>query len=310
MSHQFSFTATEGSQIQAFKWLPSGIPKACVQIAHGMADHAQRYDHFATFLCNQGYAVWANDHRGHGKTAGSLEKRGYFADARGWDLVVDDMHQLNVLIKKEYPDCPIILLGHSMGSFLSRTYIMKYGNSIHALVLSGTASHASLLLNAGLTLAHIKSWIIGKKRPDALLDKMSFGAFNKGIREPRTPFDWLTHDTSIVDAYIADDYCGFVCTTGFFIDLLSGLKRINRASMIALSRKDLPILFIAGSEDPVGNYGKGVHQAVEKFRTAGFTSLTEKIYEGDRHEVLNELDKEVVYEDISAWMEGQIKTKN
>ncbi len=298
MSTHFTFTSSDNQVIHAWHWAPQQKAVACVQIAHGMAEHAQRYDDFARFLSSLGIAVFANDHRGHGQTAGSLEKRGYFAEHEGWNLVVDDMHQLNSIIKKEYTDCPIILLGHSMGSFLSRSYISKYSDTIAACILSGTASHSSLLLNAGLALAHIKSWFIGKRKPDHLLDSMSFGAFNKNILQPKTAFDWLSHDESIVQAYIADDYCGFICTTSFFIDLLSALKVINNLKSMQTIRKDLPIYLYSGKEDPVGNYGKGVSLAAEKFRKAGLKNVSVKLYEGGRHEMLNELNKNEVYQDV------------
>jgi alpha-beta hydrolase superfamily lysophospholipase len=302
MSNHFTFTASDGKEIHYWQWLPQGPVNACVQISHGMADHAQRYGNFAEFLCSQGIAVYANDHRGHGKTAGSIENRGYFADRDGWNLVLSDMLQLNGIIHQNHPGSHVILLGHSMGSFLARNYIINHSDTIQACILSGTATHPGLLLNAGLALARLKSWFIGQKQPDALLDKMSFGAFNKNIPNPQTAFDWLTHDTEIVKAYVADDYCGFVCTTGFFIDLLSALKIINCQKNINKVRKDLPLYFFAGSEDPVGNYGKGVEQAVAKFRQAGLGCITVKIYEGGRHEMLNEVNRNQVWRELVEWI--------
>jgi len=304
--HQFPFDSSDHQQIQAFRWSPSSPPIACVQIAHGMADHSLRYSDFAAFLNEQGIVVYANDHRGHGKTAGSLENRGYFADRDGWNLVVEDMFRLNGIIQQENPGLPVILLGHSMGSFLSRTYMMKYSSTIRACILSGSATHASVVVKSGLLLARIQQLFLGKKHRNKLLTQMTMGAFNKGVTNPKTDFDWVTHDENIIADYIADDYCGFVCTTGFFIDLLSGLKIINNVSNIRKVRKDLPVCFVSGTEDPVGNYGKGVQQAAEKFSRAGIEDITVKLYQGGRHEMLNEINNKDVWNDLLIWIKKYI----
>jgi alpha-beta hydrolase superfamily lysophospholipase len=309
MYKEFTFASVDKKDIQAYCWLPENGIKYVVQIAHGMAEHATRYDHFAKFLNQHGIAVYANDHRGHGKTAGNLENRGFFAEKNGWMLCKEDLHELSLIIKKENPSVPLILLGHSMGSFLSRTYLAFYGKELNACILSGTASHPALLLAAGSMIAGLQSFFMGKKHLSKLLDKMSFGAYNKKIPAARTAFDWLSRDNEIVDRYVADDYCGFVCSSGFFHDLFSGLKFINKQKNIDKTPSSLPLLFIAGGEDPVGDYTKGVEMAVNRFKKAGVKNITYNVYPGCRHEILNEINKEEVYADLLKWIE-ELKMDN
>jgi alpha-beta hydrolase superfamily lysophospholipase len=198
--------------------------KGAVQIAHGMAEHAGRYERFADALTKAGYAVYANDHRGHGKTAGSQKEVGYFADENGWEKVVDDMHTLTGIIKKECPKKPFFLFGHSMGSFLSRHYSMLYAKELTGLVLSGTGGDPGALGKIGLFIATIEAKLKGKKAKSEMMNKLSFGAFNGAFKPNRTDYDWLSRDNAEVDKYISDPWCGAVFTAGFFCDLLGGIK--------------------------------------------------------------------------------------
>jgi alpha-beta hydrolase superfamily lysophospholipase len=300
---EIDLIASDGKKIHICRWLPASSPQAIVHIIHGMAEHAQRYEAFAHFLNHHGFAVIAPDLRGHGKTAGSLEERGYFADKDGWMRVTTDIHELNMKIKQEYPGKPIFMLGHSMGSFLTRTYMALYGNEIRGCVLSGTATHPPVLLFAADIIASIQMSLLGKRHPGKLLDNLSFGAYNKRIKDPRSRFDWLSHDAAIVDSYLADPYCGFVCSAGFFHDLFIGLKFINSRKNISKTPVDLPLLFIAGAEDPVGNYTRSMLEAVHRFKIAGVKDIEVMIYEDGRHEMLNEIGKEVVYNDILRWLQ-------
>jgi alpha-beta hydrolase superfamily lysophospholipase len=298
MKTEFSFTSADGMKIFCYRYLPETSPIGCIQIAHGMADHAKRYSHFAEYLCKAGFAVYSNDHRGHGRTGETAGIMGYFSDSDGWNKVVEDMLQLNNIIKTEHPSCPMILFGHSMGSFLSRTFITKYSDRLQGCILSGSATHPASVLLSGTAFARLRAFFLGKKNADQVLNKMSFGAFNKKIKNPRTDYDWVSHNPQIVDDYIRDKFCGFVCTTGFFIDLLRGLRYINNLGNIAMCRKDLPVYFFGGSDDPVGDFGTGVPAAAEKMKKAGMTDVTLKIYEGGRHEMLNETIREEVYADV------------
>ena len=225
----FKFKASDGTQIFTYRWLPdkaSAIVGA-VQIAHGMAEHAARYERFADALTKVGYALYANDHRGHGKTAGSLDRVGYFADEKGWEKVVVDMHTLTGIIKKECPKKPFFLFGHSMGSFLSRHYSMLYAKELTGLVLSGTGGDPGALGKIGLFIATIEAKLKGEKAKSEIMTKLSFGAFNGAFKPNRTDYDWLSRDNAEVDKYVNDPWCGAVFTAGFFCDLLGGIGYIE-----------------------------------------------------------------------------------
>jgi alpha-beta hydrolase superfamily lysophospholipase len=298
-----TFKGSDTKQIHAYKWLPESQVKGVLQVAHGMAEHAMRYENFAKFLNANGYALYANDHRGHGKTAGSIEKLGYFADKNGWDLVVEDMYVLTQKIKEDLPSTPVFLLGHSMGSFLSRDYISKYGNELEGVILSATAGDPKLLGKLGVFVAKMQSLIQGKKNFSNLLDKLSFGEFNKSFKPNRTAFDWLSRDENEVDKYVNDPYCGTVFTSSFFVDLLSGILKINQIDCIQKVPKNLAVYFIAGEKDPVGDFTKGVSEVFHKFQKVGIEDVTRKFYLGARHEILNETNREEVYQNILTWME-------
>ena len=307
-SDTFSFKAADGAQIFTYRWMPDNASdiKGAIQIAHGMAEHAARYERFADALTKTGYAVYANDHRGHGKTAGSLDKVGYFADEMGWEKVVVDMHTLTGIIKKECPNKPFFLFGHSMGSFLSRYYSMHYAGELKGLVLSGTAGDPGALGKIGILVATIEAKIKGKKAKSNLLNKLSFGAFNDAFKPNRTDYDWLSRDNAEVDKYVNDPWCGAVFTSGFFCDLLGGISYINKKENIAKIPKKLPIYIFSGAKDPVGANTKGVSQVYDTLKTSGIADLTLKFYEDARHETLNEINRTEVFADVIAWMNKHI----
>ena len=300
----FIYKASDGAKIFAYKWLPSGKTKirAAVQLSHGMAEHAARYERFAKQLTAAGYAVYANDHRGHGKTAGSLENVGYLGDDHGWEKAVDDMHVLTGLIRKENKKAPIFLFGHSMGSFLSRQYAMLHGGELAGLILSGTGGDPGLLGKIGLFVAKREAAKKGKRTKSPFLDKLSFGAFNKAFKPNRTSFDWLSRDNDEVDKYVADPYCGDVFSAGFFCDMLGGLAFINDRNNIRKIPRDLPVYLFSGSLDPVGANTKGVRQVYNSYIGAGIRDVTYKFYEGGRHEMLNETNRDEVFADVIAWL--------
>jgi len=300
----FNFKSIDGFNIFTYSWLPNkeNEIKAVVQIAHGMAEHAARYHEFAEFLTDNGFGVYANDHRGHGKTAGSLDKVGFFAESNGWDLVVSDMHSLTEEIKKEHPNIPVFLLGHSMGSMLSRDYASKYGNEIRGLILSGTAADPGMLGNVGIAISKISGMFFGKESKSPLLDKLSFGAFNEKFKPNRTAFDWLSRDEKRVDKYVRDPYCGSVFSKGFFYDMLTGLKKIHMKAEIGKIPTALPIFFISGEKDPVGKNSNGVKKIVKMYEKSGIENVDLKFYPDARHEILNETNREEVYRDILSWI--------
>jgi len=304
-SEDFNFEASDGTKIHVYKWLPEK-PKAVVQIAHGMAEHAGRYDRFAQKLADEGYAVYASDHRGHGKTAGTLDNVGYFADNNGWQRVVDDLQELTSTLQSAHPNLPFFLFGHSMGSFLFRNYIFSDCKDINGVILSGTGNNPKLLISLGKLVA---AWQVKAKGPQGktmLMHNMSFGSFNKAFRPNRTDFDWLSRDNEEVDKYISDPFCGGVFTAGFYRDLMAGLAEIGCMDNINKIRKDLPILLFAGDMDPVGNKGKAVKQVYEIYKKAGITDVSCRLYEDGRHEMLNETNRQEVYDDVITWMDSHM----
>lgn len=302
---QFTFDTKDRIKITAYKWISKEKPKAIIQIAHGMAEHAKRYEDFASFLVEQGYYVYANDHRGHGKTINLPDERGFFAPEKGFDKVVEDMKQLNEIIHEEQPNVPIFLLGHSMGSFLSRRYAQKHGKTIDGLIISGTGYDKGLLGKAGVLLAKVEIKRIGMRTPSPLLDKMTFGNFNKEFTPARTNFDFLSRDEKEVDLYVDDPLCGFVCTAGFFHDLFKGIEIIHKRKEIVKTPYALPIFILSGDKDPVGDNGEGVMKVYDLYNKF-CENVDVKLYRDGRHEMLHEINYEEVYNDILNWIEHQL----
>lgn len=292
--------------IHVRRCVPDGAPRAVVQIAHGIAEHVERYDAFAEFLARNGFLVVANDHLGHGKSITDASELGFFAESAGWELAVNDMHQLYALTHAEYPALPYFLFGHSMGSFLTRTYIIKYPSELMGAVICGTGQQPDALIQIGRTVGRAEIRRKGAAYRSPLLNNLAFGAYNRGIEPKRTDYDWLTRDPAIVDAYAADPLCGFVPTAGLFTDMMDGLAYISRRANLERMDSKLPILFISGDKDPVGENGKGVQKAYDRFLKAGMQDVTMKLYPNCRHEILNELCKAQVMEDVADWLSAKI----
>ncbi len=303
METAFRVQASDGIELFCIKWVEEARqPRMILQISHGMAEHIHRYAAFAQMLVKEGIFVYGNDHRGHGYTAKEKEDRGYFAAENGFEKVVEDLHLVTQQIEKEYPGTPVVLFGHSMGSFLARRYAQLYGKKLHGMILSGTGDNAVPLLKTGKLLARLEMKTKGRKTPSLLLNSLAFGNFNKPFRPSRTAFDWLTRDETEVDNYIADPLCGGIFTSEFFYDLFTGSEMIQKAENIAQVPKDLPILFISGDKDPVGGHTKGVLHAYEAFRAAGVHDVSYIFYKDGRHEMLHEINREDVYSNIVKWM--------
>ena len=284
-------------------WTPEGDVRAVVQIVHGIAEHVERYDEFAEYLCSRGYAVAAEDHMGHGKSV--FSQQGYFKG--GWFTAAEDTVTLTGLMQQRWKDVPYAFLGHSMGSFLTRTILCRYEDLRYdAVILSGTGWQP----RAGLPLMHSLCRAVcsreGEKSRSPFLNKLIFGAYNQKVPAPRTEVDWLTRDTRVVDAYLQSPDCGFPATAGLLRDLMEGLIYIEKYENLLKMRRDLPVFFASGAMDPVGNYGHGVMRAVSEFRKAGMADVTVKIYPMDRHEILNEQNREEVYEDLSSFLEEKL----
>lgn len=303
----FSFKGRDKTKIIAYAWLPNTDQskwKGVIQISHGMAEHALRYGRFAETLNDAGYAVYAHDHRGHGKTIAQNGDQGFFADKNGWSLVVNDTFILNQKIKTNHPTLPITLFAHSMGTFISQQYAAEHGDTLAGLILSASIDNAGFLRNIGLIIAKIERLRIGKKGQSKLLNAMSFGDFNKPFKPNRTEFDWLSRDNTEVDKYINDPLCGFIVTTQLWIDLLQGLGVMAQASTRANVPSTLPILLITGGDDPVTQKGKTVDELKLAYEKAGIKNVSAKKYAGGRHESLNETNKDEITADIIAWLDG------
>ncbi len=308
---EFYFTSSTGrNQIRVKQCTPDAEPKAIVQIAHGIAEHVDRYTEFMEHLAANGYLAVANDHLGHGKSLRPGEPLGFFADEDGWDYVVADMVKLHDRISGEYPGLPHIMFGHSMGSFLTRTYIIKHPDKYDAAILSGTGQQAKAMVLGGYAAAAASVKLYGPRKIGDKLNDLAFGAYTKGIENPRTSFDWLTRVDSEVDKYIADPLCGFVATVSLFRDMMGGIKFITNQNNINGMSKTQPVYFMSGSRDPVGDYGKGVERAYKAFCKAGLYDVMMRLYPGGRHEMLNEENKYDVYRDILAWLDDKIPEKS
>ncbi|MCC0631133.1 alpha/beta hydrolase [Clostridioides sp. ZZV15-6388] len=303
----FTFKGKEDLDIYTYKWEDESIedPKAIVQIAHGMAETAQRYEVFAKELTKNGYIVYINDHRGHGKTAKTVENVGHLAEEEGFRCLVEDMNTLTSIIKKENKDLPIYLFGHSMGSFASQRYIMDYSDNLSGLILCGSNGQQGIILNfANLIINHeIKKH--GRNSRSNKINDLIFGG--ESIRRNKnTKFDWLSRDKEQVEKYINDPFCGVVCTCGFFYDLVQGLKEIEDKENLKKIPLDIPIYIISGDKDPIGKNGKGVLRLRDRYINLGVKDVTCKLYKDGRHELLNEINKEEVFEDVICWLNEKI----
>lgn len=301
----FYFTSSEGSvRIHGVRWIPEGRVQAVVQLVHGMSEYIERYRDFAGFLTEHGIAVTGHDHLGHGDSVHTKEDYGYFAKEDGNRMLVRDMHKILCMTKKKYPDVPYVMLGHSMGSFLARQFLCCYGTELDGAVICGTGYYPEGIIRAGLAVCRIEAAVFGWKYRSRLLNWMMFGSFNKQFGPNRTESDWLCRDEAVVDAYVADERCGFPFTLNGYYNLFLTLYKIGRREYLDRMPRDLPVLFIAGEKDPVGDCGKGVRQVEELFKKVGMRSVECTLYPENRHEILNELNRQEVYADVLAWMKS------
>ena len=305
---EFSFDSRDGvSKIHAVKWMPDCAPRAVLQITHGMAEHYERYETFAQFMTEHGFVVTADDHLGHGKTAmRNGGKRGYICKDHSDTVMVRDEHRLKKTVQAQYPDLPYFVLGHSMGSFIIRNYMYRYGSGINGAIVMGTGAQPKGLLVVSRCLAAIEGLICGDDHESAFLNKLAFGAYNKRFTDTNHPSAWLTRDPEIHDSYTRDDNCGFIFTVNGFKTLFKLIWNLTITDNIAKMPKNLPVFLVSGEQDPVGEYGAAVRRVYDSYIGLGMSDVTMKLYADDRHEVLNELDKDQVYADILAWLEAHI----
>ena len=305
MRTDYFYDSCGSGKIHVCHWTPDGAAKAVLQIVHGIAEFVERYDDFANYLTSQGYIVVAEDHMGHGQSIGEDGIRGYFHG--GWFNGVADTYKLMQDTMAEFPSLPYVLFGHSMGSFMARTILAQYPDSgISAAIICGTGWQPRFALPMLIKVVESICKKNGEQNPSEQLQQMIFGGYNKKIANPRTASDWLTRDEAIVDAYVAHPLCGFTPACGLLRDMMKGIYFVEQPQNLAKMKKSLPVLFIAGTEDPVGPYGKGVEKAAAEFIKAGMSKVSLKLYPDCRHEILNELNKQEVYNDISSWLADYI----
>ena len=301
MREDFWYDSKGAGKIHGCRWTPEESPKAVVQIVHGIAEFIERYDEFAAYLNGLGFLVVAEDHMGHGQSVGENGIQGYFHG--GWFTAVEDTMTLLRETQAAYPDIPYVLFGHSMGSFMARTILCKYPDSgISAAVICGTGWQPAALLPPVTRFIEAVCRKDGEDKPSAFLENLVFGSYNKRVEHPRTAYDWLSRDAKIVDAYIAHPMCGFTPTAGLLREMMKGLTYIEKSAHLEAMKKDLPVFFVAGGDDPVGSYGKGVKRAVGEFKKAGMTDVSCRIYPLCRHEILNEINRQEIFEDIGGWI--------
>ena len=305
--NEFTFPSADGrTAIHAAEWLPETAPRAVLVLSHGVSEHILRYEPFAAFLTEHGFAVCGHDHLGHGLSVAEGAPRLYFGPRGSWDDVVRDLYARRELAGKRFPGVPVFLLGHSMGSFLARTYLIRYPGTVAGAILMGTGQMAPAVLAAARLLAAEEARRVGEDHASPLVTKLAFETYNRRFAPNRTAFDWLAANEESVDRYIADPLCGGDTTTGLFREMLFGIAYVAKRENLRKMNLNTPVLFLSGEDDPVGDMGKGVRRAYAAFRRAGVRDAELKLYPGLRHEILNEADRETVYRDILDWLESRL----
>jgi alpha-beta hydrolase superfamily lysophospholipase len=306
-STTFRLPTDDGVELFVNRWEPDAqSPKAVLVIAHGMVEHAARYARVAEALTAAGYVVYGHDHRGHGQSVRAPGDLGYFGDHDGWQRLVNDLHRVRERAAADYPNQPLFMLGHSMGSMVLRSYLAQHGAGLAGAVLSSTNGAVASASKAGLLIARVERLRLGPRGRSKLLDKLAFGAHNRQFKPARTDFDWLSRDAAEVDKYVADPLCGFAITVQGWIDLLGGIVAIERPDTIGAIPHALPLYLFAGDRDPVGNNGRGVQWLIAALERAGVTDVTHRFYPGGRHEMLNEENRDEVQRDLIAWLDATL----
>ena len=306
---EFTFLSTDGkTQLHGMRWEPEGgSVRAVLQICHGVAEHIARYDAFARYLNGLGIAVVGHDHLGHGLSLPEGGTPVYFGESNTWNTVVDDIYVLHQRIRLWYPDVPLCIMGHSMGSFLTRTYLIRYPGTVKAAVIMGTGWQPKAVIAGGMAVAKAVGAVVGENGTSDLVTNLAFGAYNKLFAPNRTSCDWLSADEDNVDAYMADPLCGADATVGLFRQMLSGIRFNQKLSNLRQMDPRIPVLFVAGEKDPVGDCGNGVRRTYQEFRRAGVQDCTLKLYPGLRHEILNEkAQQQQIFEDIGQWLTSKL----
>ena len=301
MKKEFYYPSRDGvTQIHAVEWIPEGEVNAVLQICHGMAEYIERYHEFAEFLTEHGIYVVGHDHLGHGKSVVSQEKLGFFHETDGNNYVIADIHQLRTRAEKKYPGVPYFIMGHSMGSFLVRQYLGLYSSGLSGAVIMGTGNQPSIMVYAGKLVCRVIAKVKGWDYRSQFVHNLADGAYEKKLGTA-----WLSCNEDNVRKYENDPLYGFLFTVNAYYHMFSGIVKMNRQEAEGKAVKTLPLFFVAGKEDPVGAYGKGVERVYKKYKEHGYRDVEMKLYPGDRHEILNEEDRKLVFQDILTWLENR-----
>lgn len=291
--------------IETHKWYEDIEHKAAIILVHGMAEHIERYAGFAERLSKDGFIVYGYNQRGHKGTIANKDDYGYMHDEDNFMILVSDLYKMVKYVQEENPNLPLFIFGHSMGSFVTQRFIQLHGSKIDGIILSGSAKQPSIALRAGILLARLIIRFKGARHRSKLLNNLTFGNYNKYFRPNRSDFDWLNRDENEVKKYIDDEYCGGIFTAAFFRDFFRGLRAINHN--FELIPKELPILLLSGSEDPVGGPVKLINSLYDTLRFMEIKDLEFKLYEGARHELLLETNKEEVMNDCLNWLNSHLQ---
>ncbi|MCL2717430.1 MAG: alpha/beta hydrolase [Lachnospiraceae bacterium] len=300
---------SQGQKVHAIRWIPSGDIKAILFIAHGMAEYIDRYDAFATYLAERGILVAGCDYIGHGKSVVGQELYGYFCPRDAATVIIRDVHRLKKIIQADYPGLPQIIMGHSFGSFVVRNYLCRYGTGVNAAILMATGMPPKGLILVSRFLANLQAMFIGADKPGKFLNKLAFDGYNKRIKDAGSRFSWLSVNKENVEKYDADPLCGFIFTVNGFQTLSEMIYRLYNPKNLANMPADLPVLMVAGTEDPVGDYGEGTKRARKSLKKAGMRDTSLKLYPWGRHEILHEAEKDEVYQDIINWLNDKLDLK-
>lgn len=305
----FTFPCSDGEHtIAARRWDPEGTPRAVVQLVHGMVEFIDRYDAFASLLCDHGFLVVGFDLLAHGDSVNSHDEWGVLEAGKGKEVLIADIHHLRENIVAEVgPAVPYIMFGHSMGSFLTRAYIARFGEGLHAAIICGTGQTPKATAVAGNLLARLIASVKGDAYCSTFLHNMADGAYGKAFQPSRTPYDWLSRNTENVDRYAAEPRNTFMFSAGGYVELTSLVREIIKPSTFEATPKELPLLIMSGEKDPVGDFGKGPTAVASLYEKHGCEDVTLRLYPDDRHEILNEVDRAKVQEDTLGWIEEHLK---
>ncbi len=303
---EFSFTSNDGiTPIHVEVWEPEGEITEILQISHGMVEHIKRYNDFATYMADKGVLVVGNDHLGHGRSVVSQDKLGYFCEDNPSKVVVEDLNSIRKIIQNEYPDKPYFLMGHSMGSFIVRNYITRYAKGLAGTIIMGTGLMPNAKVKPGLALVRLLTMIKGPMHRSNFVNSMVIGSNNKIFKDSPDGDAWITKDREKAKAYYSDPLCTFVFTLNGFRALLESIIKNNMPKRLEKIPREMPVLFTSGADCCLGEFGKGVTKLYNMYKDMGMKDVSIKLYETDRHEILNETDRDVVYKDLLDWVKSK-----